>query len=65
MLAFGHIFAYFQGKEPSDEYEIIESQGIPVRVAKAESLIMLKKDTILTRDKADVMYLEEKLKEGK
>lgn len=47
------------------EYEIIESQGIPVRVAKAETLIMLKKDTIRARDKADVMYLEEKLKEKK
>lgn len=45
------------------EYEIIESQGIPVRVATIETLIKLKKDTLRERDQLDVFYLTEKLRE--
>ena len=47
------------------EYQIIESQGIPIRIATIETLIMLKKDTIRTVDKADVLLLMEKLEEKK
>lgn len=47
------------------EYEIIESQGIPVRVATIETLIKLKKDTLRPRDHADAAYLLEKLQERK
>jgi hypothetical protein len=47
------------------EYEIIESQGFPVRVATIETLIKLKKGTPRPRDHADVAYLMEKLQERK
>lgn len=47
------------------EYQIIESQGIPIRIATIETLIMLKRDTIRTVDKADVLLLMEKLEEKK
>ena len=47
------------------EYQIIECQGIPIRIATIETLIMLKKDTIRTVDKADVLLLMEKLEEKK
>lgn len=52
----GEVFTY-----DDLDYEIIESQDIPVRVATIESLIELKKGTIRLRDKADIMFLEEKL----
>ena len=45
------------------EYEIIESQGIPIRVATIETLIKLKQGTIREIDKADVILLREKLRE--
>ncbi len=45
------------------EYEVIESQGIPVRVATIETLIKLKKDTLRERDQLDVFYLRERLRE--
>lgn len=45
------------------EYEIIESQGIPVRVATIATLIKLKKDPLRERDQLDVAYLTEKLRE--
>lgn len=46
-------------------YEIIKSQGIPIRVATIETLIKLKQNTIREIDKADVILLSEILKEKK
>ena len=47
-------------------YEIIESDGIPIRVATKETLINLKKGTVRIIDKADVTMLTELIeKEGK
>jgi len=43
------------------EYEIIESQGIPVRVATLETLIKMKNGTIRMKDRADALLLTEKL----
>ncbi len=43
------------------EYEIIESQGIPVRVATLETLIKMKNSTIRMKDRADVFLLMEEL----
>ncbi len=47
------------------EYEIIESNEIPIRVATIETLIKLKQGTIRELDKADVILLMEKLREKK
>jgi hypothetical protein len=48
------------------EFEIIESQGIPVRVATLETLIKMKNGTIRMKDRADALLLMEKLeKRGK
>ncbi|NIT60295.1 MAG: hypothetical protein GWN00_30025, partial [Aliifodinibius sp.] len=44
------------------KYEIIESKGIPIRIATIETLIKLKQNTIREIDKADVILLTEKLK---
>ena len=43
------------------EYEIIESQGIPVRVATLETLIKMKNGTLRIKDRADAMLLTEEL----
>jgi predicted nucleotidyltransferase len=43
------------------EYEIIESQGIPVRVATLETLIKMKNSTIRMKDRADAFLLMEEL----
>lgn len=43
------------------EYEIIESQGIPVRVATLETLIKMKNSTIRIKDRADALLLMEEL----
>ena len=43
-------------------YEIIEVEGIQVRIATIETLIKLKKGTLREIDKLDVAMLEEKLK---
>lgn len=47
------------------KYEIIESGGVPIRVATIESLILLKKGTLREIDRADVILLTEKLREKK
>ncbi|MDZ7289442.1 MAG: nucleotidyl transferase AbiEii/AbiGii toxin family protein [candidate division KSB1 bacterium] len=60
MDGIGELFKYDDLK-----YEIIESQGIPIRVATIETLINLKKGTTREIDKADVILLMEKLKERK
>lgn len=44
------------------EYEVVESKGIPIRVATIETLIKLKENTVRIRDKSDVMLLRDKLK---
>ena len=44
------------------EYEVVESEGIPIRVATIETLIKLKENTVRIRDKSDVMLLRDKLK---
>lgn len=46
------------------EYEVIESDGIPVRIATIETLIKLKKGTIREIDRLDVAMLQEKLQGG-
>jgi len=43
------------------EFEIIESQGIPVRVATLETLIKMKNGTMRMKDRADALLLMEKL----
>lgn len=44
------------------EFEIVESQGIKMRVATKETLITLKDDTLRPVDRADVLLLKEQLK---
>lgn len=44
-------------------FEVIESHGIPIKVATIETLIKLKQSTIRQKDKADVFLLTEKLQE--
>ena len=46
------------------EYEVIEMDGIPVRIATIETLIKLKKGTIREVDRLDVAMLQEKLQGG-
>ena len=46
-------------------YEIVDTQGFPVRVATKETLIKMKKDTVRQRDRFDVLYLQEKMQEKK
>lgn len=53
----GEIFEY-----DDLDYEIIETQGIPVRVATIETLIKLKEGTLRDFDKADVLMLKELLR---
>ena len=45
------------------EYEILEYQGIKIRIATPETLYHLKKDTVRHRDKVDAMFLQELIKE--
>ncbi|HEX9653993.1 MAG TPA: hypothetical protein VGA99_09800, partial [bacterium] len=52
----GEVFRY-----DDIEFEIIESQGIPVRVATLETLIKMKNGTLRLKDRADAMLLMEKL----
>jgi hypothetical protein len=44
------------------EYQIIESEGIPIKVATIPTLIKLKEGTLRNIDRADVIMLMEKLK---
>lgn len=47
------------------EYEIIEYQGVKVKIATPETLYYLKKDTVRDKDKIDAFYLKELIKTGK
>jgi hypothetical protein len=47
------------------EYEVIESQGIPIRIATIETLIKLKQGTIREIDQVDVIMLRAKSREKK
>lgn len=47
------------------EYEAIENEGIPIRVATIETLIKLKKDSLRNIDKADVILLTALVEEKK
>jgi len=44
------------------DYEVIEMDGISIRIATIETLITLKKGTLREIDKLDVAMLMEKLK---
>lgn len=44
------------------EYEVIEIDGIPVRIATIETLIKLKMGTLQEIDRLDVAMLQEKLR---
>lgn len=46
-------------------HETITSEGIPIKVATIETLIIMKRGTIRDKDKADVIFLTEKLSERK
>lgn len=41
------------------KYEIIEYQGIKIKIATPESLYNLKKDTLRAKDKMDALFLKE------
>jgi len=47
------------------EYEIIDYQGIPIKISTPETLHYLKKDTVRYEDKADAMFLQELIKTRK
>jgi hypothetical protein len=47
------------------EFEIIEYQGIRIKVATPETLYKLKKDTIRDKDKIDAEFLKELIKTRK
>jgi len=44
------------------EYEILDYQGTPIKVATLETLYNLKKDTIRPKDKIDAMFLKQLIK---
>lgn len=46
-------------------YEVIEYQGIAIRIATPETLYELKKDTLRDRDKMDAVFLKELIKARK
>jgi hypothetical protein len=43
------------------EYEILEYQGVPIRIGTPETLYHLKKDTVREKDHADAVFLRELL----
>ena len=47
------------------EYEVINIQGIDIKVATPETLYLLKKDTVRPEDKVDAMFLEEYIRRSK
>ncbi|MCK5033684.1 MAG: nucleotidyl transferase AbiEii/AbiGii toxin family protein [Calditrichia bacterium] len=47
------------------DFQIIEIEGIPVRVATAAALIDMKKNTIRPEDKRDVLFLKELIESKK
>lgn len=56
----GEIFTY-----EDLEYEILEYEGVRIKVATPETLIRMKKDTIRPQDKKDALLLNEIIKRGK
>lgn len=44
------------------EYEVIDHQGINIKIATPKTLYMLKKNTMRDRDKIDAMFLKELIK---
>ncbi len=44
------------------EYEIIEHQGVRIKIATPETLVYLKNETLRDKDKIDAFYLKELLK---
>jgi len=51
----GEVFTY-----EDLEAELLEMQGVPVRVATIDTLIRMKKDTVRLQDKADVEALRQR-----
>ena len=47
------------------EFEIIEFQGIKIKIATPETLYKLKKDTLRYKDKGDAVFLKELIEEKK
>ena len=47
------------------EFEIIEFQGIKIKIATPETLYKLKKDTLRYKDKGDAVFLKELIKRKK
>lgn len=47
------------------EYEIIDYQGVPIKISTPETLYFLKKDTVRYEDKADAVFLQELIKARK
>jgi hypothetical protein len=47
------------------EYEVIDFQGIKIKIATLETLYRLKKDTVRPEDKIDAIFLEELIKAKK
>jgi len=60
MAHIGEMFTY-----EDLEYEIIDYQGIKIKIATPETLYKLKKDTIRDRDKIDAIFLKELIKTKK
>ena len=44
------------------KYEIVEYQGIKIKVGTPETLYKLKKDTVRSKDKGDAIFLKELIK---
>jgi predicted nucleotidyltransferase len=47
------------------EYEVVDFQGIKIKIATPEILYRIKKDTVRPEDKIDAMFLEELIKTKK
>jgi hypothetical protein len=47
------------------KYEVIDCQGIKIRVATPETLYKLKKDTVRHKDRGDAIFLKELIEERK
>lgn len=47
------------------DYEIIDYQGVKIKIAKPESLFRLKKDSIRDKDRIDAIFLKKLIEAGK
>ena len=47
------------------EYEVIDCQGVKIRIATPETLFKLKKDTVRHKDRGDAIFLKELIEERK